>query len=109
MLIITILTGIIALMAAYHAGITSTWLGTGSVTGIVLLLAIAALPQCYWLFDSGLGALLTVAIWAVYTTFLHRMLTDKRRCAPMNADARRHVFVWKMGRQQVILAWAVAK
>jgi hypothetical protein len=107
MLIITIITGIIAIMAAYHAGITSTWIGTGSVTGIVLFLAIAALPSCHWLFDSGVGAFVIVGIWAAYTTFIHSLLTNARRRTPTNAG-QRSVIAWQIGNARLAVAWEVA-
>jgi len=107
MLIITIITGIIAIVVAYHFGITSTWLGTGSVTGIVLFMVIAMLPQCHFLFDSGVGAFVTVALWVAYTTFIHRILTNVRRQRPTSAG-QRSVIAWQFGKRRLALAWEVA-
>jgi hypothetical protein len=107
MLLVTIITGIIAIIAAYSAGITSTWIGTGSVTGIVLFLAIAALPQCHFLFDSGVGAFVIVAMWAIYTTFVHRLLSNARRRTPISAG-HRSVIAWQFGKNRLALAWEVA-
>lgn len=103
MMIATILLGIIALSIAKAVGIMEWWIGTGSVTAIVLLLLIAALPQAHWLFDTPL---LTLAMWAALTTFYHRLLADKRRCAPMRAGRRSGV-VWSFGRVTVGIAVGV--
>lgn len=96
MIIVTIIIGIIALTAARAAGITDTWLGTGAVTGIILYMAIAALPQAQWLFDN---LWLCIALWGMATTFYHRLLTDARRCAPINTGRR--AVLWRWGRYVV--------
>ena len=74
MIIITVIIGIIALLAARAAGITSTWLGTGAVTAVLLYLIIAAVPYLHCLFDS---LWLVAIIWVVLTTFYHRLLSDE--------------------------------
>jgi len=103
MMIATILLGIIALSIAKAVGIMEWWIGTGSVTAIVLLLLIAALPQAHWLFDTPL---LTLAMWAALTTFYHRLLTDARRQTPV-VVGRRSGFVWQLGRYTVGVAVGV--
>ncbi len=103
MIIITVIIGIIALLAARASGLTDTWLGTGAIAALILYMLIAALPQAHWLFDTPL---LTLAMWAALTTFYHRLLADKRRCAPMRAG-RRSGFVWTMGRYTVGVAVGV--
>jgi hypothetical protein len=79
MIIITVIIGIIALLAARASGLTDTWLGTGAIAALILYMLIAALPQAQWLFDS---LWLVAIMWAMLTTFYHR-------CLPTNADARR--------------------
>lgn len=103
MIIITIIIGIIALLAAREAGITSTWLGTGAVTAILLYLIIAAVPYLHCLFDS---LWLVAILWAILTTFYHRLLADARRQSPMHVG-RRSGFVWTLGRYTVGVAVGV--
>lgn len=103
MIIATIIIGIIALLAARAAGITGTWLGTGAVTAVVLFLAISALPQAQWLFDN---LWLCAALWAIATTFYHRLLADARRQTPTNAGQRTGI-VWQVGRYRLAFAMAV--
>lgn len=103
MIIATILISIIALTTAKSVGITSTWLGTGAVTALMLYMIITALPQAQWLFDS---LWLCAVLWAMLTTFYHRLLADQRRCTPTNA-ARRTGMVWQFGRYQVGVAVGV--
>lgn len=103
MIIVTIIIGIIALLAARAAGIAGTWLGTSAVTALVLFLAISALPQAQWLFDS---LWLCAVLWGVLTTFYHRLLADARRQTPMHVG-RRSGFVWTMGRYTVGVAVGV--
>lgn len=105
MIPLSIIIGIIAIIAAHQAGLTATWLGTGSVTSLVLFMCILALPQCHWLFDSMAGFAIVVALWVAYTTLVYRLLSDKRRCAPMHADARRFV-MWRMGRRVFVMGVA---
>lgn len=103
MIIATILLGIIALSIAKAIGIMEWWIGTGSVTAIVLLMVIAALPQAHWLFDTPL---LTLALWAIATTFYHRMLADARRQTPVVVGQRTGI-VWQFGRYRLAFAMAV--
>ena len=103
MIIATILLGIIALSIAKAVGIMEWWIGTGSVTAIVLLLVIASLPQVQWLFDTPLLAL---AIWIIATTFYHRLLADARRQTPVNVGCRLGM-VWQCGRYTVVIAVGV--
>ena len=103
MIIITIIIGIIALLAARAAGILDTWLGTGAVTAVVLFLAISALPQAHWLFDN---LWLCAALWAIATTFYHRLLADKRRQTPVIVGQRTGI-VWQFGRYRLAFAMAV--
>ena len=103
MIIATIIIGIIALLAARAAGILDTWLGTGAVTALVLFLAISALPQAQWLFDN---LWLCAALWAIVTTFYHRLLSDALRSTPVIVG-RRSGFVWSMGRYTVGVAVGV--
>jgi hypothetical protein len=103
MIIITIIIGIIALLVARASGLTDTWLGTGAIAALILYMLIAALPQAQWLFDS---LWLVAIMWAMLTTFYHRLLADKRRCAPMRAGRRSGV-VWSFGRVTVGIAVGV--
>lgn len=107
MIIFTIIIGAIALITAHAVGITETRLGTAAITAIVLLLAITALPQCYWLFDSLAGWLTTLVLWAGATLFYHRILTDGRRSTPINADLRRAIVDIHIGgrRLAIAIAW----
>lgn len=106
MITLTIILGITALLGAYAAGLTQTWVGTSATSAIVLLLAIAALPDCHWLLQSAGGWLATALLWAMLTTFYHRLLADARRQAPMIVG-RRSGFVWSMGRYTVGVAVGV--
>ena len=103
MIIATIIIGIIALLAARAAGILDTWLGTSAVTALVLFLAISALPQAQWLFDN---LWLCAALWAIATTFYHRLLADARRQTPVIVG-RRSGMVWQFGRYTVGVAVGV--
>lgn len=103
MIIITVIIGIIALLAARASGLTGTWLGTGAVAAIILYMLITALPQAQWLFDS---LWLVAIMWAALTTFYHRLLADARRQSPMHVG-RRSGFVWQLGRYQVGIAVGV--
>jgi len=103
MIIITIIIGIIALLAARAAGITDTWLGTGAVAALILYMLIAALPQAQWLLDS---LWLVAIMWAMLTTFYHRLLADARRQTPA-VVGRRSGFVWQLGRYTVGVAVGV--
>lgn len=103
MIIITIIIGIIALLVARAAGITDTWLGTGVVAAFILYMLIAALPQAQWLFDS---LWLVAIMWAMLTTFYHRLLADARRQTPA-VVGRRSGFVWQLGRYTVGVAVGV--
>lgn len=103
MIIATIIIGIIALLAARAAGILDTWLGTGAVTAFVLFLAISALPQAQWLFDN---LWLCAALWAIVTTFYHRLLSDALRSTPVIVGQRTGI-VWQVGRYRLAFAMAV--
>lgn len=103
MIIITVIIGIIALLAARAACLTDTWLGTGAVAAIILYMLIAALPQAQWLFDS---LWLVAIMWAALTTFYHRLLADARRQTPV-VVGRRSGFVWSFGRVTVGIAVGV--
>lgn len=103
MIIVTIIIGIIALLAARAAGIAGTWLGTGAVTALILYMVISALPQAQWLFDN---LWLCVALWAIATTFYHRLLADKRRQTPVIVGQRTGI-VWQVGRYRLAFAMAV--
>ena len=103
MIIVTVIIGIIALLAARAAGLTDTWLGTGAVAALILYMLIAALPQAQWLFDS---LWLCVLLWAMLTTFYHRLLADARRQTPV-VVGRRSGFVWQLGRYTVGIAVGV--
>ena len=104
MIILTIISGTIALLAAHAAGITGTWLGTGAVKALILYLLIAALPQAQWLFDN---LWLCAALWAIATTFYHRLLSESRRQTPVIVG-RRSGFVWTLGRYTVGVAVGVS-
>lgn len=103
MIIITVIIGIIALLAARAAGLTDTWLGTGAIAALILYMLIAALPQAQWLFDS---LWLCALLWFALTTFYHRLLADARRQSPV-VVGRRSGFVWQLGRYQVGVAVGV--
>lgn len=100
---LTIIISVAALVSARAAGLTATWLGTGSVTALVLFFIMSAVPQCAVLFDS---LWLVVPVWAGTTTAYHRILTGKRRHAPMRAG-RRSGIVWSFGRYTVGIAVGV--
>lgn len=103
MIIITVIIGIIALLAARASGLTDTWLGTGAIAALILYMLIAALPQAQWLFDS---LWLCAVLWTMLTTFYHRLLSDKRRQSPV-VVGRRSGFVWQLGRYTVGIAVGV--
>jgi hypothetical protein len=107
MIILTLIIGIVALVGAHMAGLTATWLGTGTATAIVLMLCISALPACHFLFDSSVGLAVVLGIWLTYTTVLHRLLADSRRSSPPVAEHRR-AFVWQWGRYTVGFAMGVS-
>ena len=86
MIALTIIISILALVAAHCAGLTQTWLGTSAVSAVVLMLAVAAIPGAWWLFDSLGGWVTTLAIWGLATTFYHKLLCE---AAPMRTDSRR--------------------
>lgn len=115
MIALTIIIGILALVAAYSAGLTQTWVGTSAVSAVVLLLAVAAIPGAWWLFDSVGGWVTALALWAIVTTFYHRLLcealpiaADRRRQTPVVELKRRHVIGWSFGRYQIGLAVGVS-
>lgn len=103
MIIVTVIIGIIALLAARAAGLTDSWLGTGAVTLAMLYLIITAVPYLHCLFDS---LWLCVVLWVVLTTFYHRLLADARRRTP-SVVGRRSGFVWAFGRYRLAFAMAV--
>ena len=103
MIIITVIIGIVALLAARAVGITGTWLGTGAVTAAMLYMLIAAVPYLHCLFDS---LWLVAIMWIALTTFYHRLLADARRQSPV-VVGRRSGFVWTMGRYTVGVAVGV--
>lgn len=109
MIIFTIIIGITALLAGHAAGLTETKLGTAAITAIILLLAISALPQCYWLFDSGVGWLTTLVLWLVTSHCYHRLLTDTRRSTPVvnrqTSGCGRRLIIWQFGRQRLAFAY----
>jgi hypothetical protein len=110
MITLTIIIGVICLLAGHLAGLTETKLGTGALTAIILLFAISALPQCYWLFDEPVGWLTTLALWFTAAAFYHRLLADNRRNVATSAGTRRHAIVCQFGRQRLGFAfvWSVA-
>lgn len=101
MITASIIIGIIALLAAHQAGITATWLGTGAVTGLIMLLCILAMPA---VLVAGFWAI--AALWAAVTTFYHVLLATTCRRAPVNAG-QRSAFVWSFGRYRVAFAVGV--
>jgi hypothetical protein len=119
MITLTILLGVIAMLAAYYAGLTERWIGTGAVTSIILLLTISGYAPVHFLFDTPDGWALTLLIWAVTTIFYHRLLTDERRSttalrrsttatrrrAPM-VDVRRRLAIWQFGQRRLVVAVA---
>ena len=115
MIALTIIIGILALVAAYSAGLTQTWVGTSAVSAVVLMLAVAAIPGAWWLLDSVGGWVTALALWAIVTTFYHRLLgeagpggADRRRQTPVVELKRRHVIGWAFGRYQVGIAFVSA-
>ena len=115
MLALTIALGITLMICARAVAITDTWLGTSAAAAVVLLLCIAALPDCQWLLQSGAGLAITTLLWSIVTTFYHRLLcesapmrTDSRRQTPTIELKRRHVIGWQFGRFQVGFAVGVA-
>ncbi len=115
MITLTIILGIVALWGAYSAGLTQTWVGTAAASAVVLLLAVAAIPSAWWLFDSVGGWVTALALWAGATAFYHCLLcdaapvvTDRRRQTPMIELKRRHVIGWSVGRYQVAFAFVSA-
>lgn len=114
MILLTIALGITLLVCAHYVELTRTWLGTSASAAVVMLLAIAALPDCHWLLQSAGGWLATALLWAIVTTFYHRLLhepapvvTDSRRQTPTIELRRRHVIGWSFGRYQVGFAVGV--
>lgn len=101
---LTIIISVVALVSARAAGLTATWLGTGSVTAMVLFFIMLSVPQCAVLFDS---LWLMLPVWAVTTTGYHRILTGKRRPAPRRAGRWSGV-VLSFGRYTVGVAVGVA-
>lgn len=115
MLLLTITLGITLVICAHAVGITDTWLGTSAATAVVMLLTIATLPDCQWLLQSAGGWLTTALLWAIVTTFYHKLLcdalpvvTDRRRQTPMVELKRRHVIGWQFGRYSVGVAVGVS-
>lgn len=114
MLLLTITLGITLVICAHAVSITDTWLGTSAVAAVVMLLTITALPDCHWLLQSGAGWLTTALLWAIVTTFYHRLLcealpvvADRRRQTPVVELKSRHVIGWSVGRYQVGIAVGV--
>jgi membrane protein implicated in regulation of membrane protease activity len=114
MLALTIALGITLMICARAVAITDTWLGTSAAAAVVMLLTITALPDCQWLLQSGAGLAITTLLWAIVTTFYHRLLsesaplrTDSRRQTPTIELQRRHVYGWSFGRYQVGIAVGV--
>lgn len=117
MIIITIIIGVTALLAGHAAGLTETKIGTAAITAIILLLAISALPECYWLFDSAAGWLTTLIIWLTTSHYYHRLFADLRRSTPVvnrstpigrrrSSVVGRRLIVWQFGRQRLAFAWS---
>ncbi len=105
MIALTIIVGVAALVAAHSAGLTQTWVGTSAVSAVVLMLAIAAIPGAWWLFDGVGGWVTALALWAIVTTFYHRLLCeaapivmDRRRQTPVVELRKPHVVHWRIGR-----------
>lgn len=110
MIIFTIIIGATALLAGHAAGLTTTKIGTAAITAIVLLLAISALPECHWLFDSAAGWLTTLTLWLATSHYYHRLLTDQRRSTPVvnrqTPAIGRRLIIWQFGRQRLAFAWS---
>lgn len=109
MIILTIIIGATMLLAGHAAGLTETKTGTAAITAIVLLLAISALPDCYWLFDSAAGWLTTLTLWLTTSHYYHRLFTDLRRSTPVvnrqTPTIGRRLIIWQFGRQRLALAY----
>lgn len=110
MIILTIIIGATMLLAGHAAGLTATKIGTAAITAIVLLLAISALPECHWLFDSAGGWLTTLALWLTTSHYYHRLFADIRRTTPVvnrpTPVVGRRLIIWQFGRQRLALAWS---
>lgn len=118
MLILTITLSILMLIAAHAAGLTATWLGTGSATAIVVLLVISGYAPAHFLFVSAGGWTVTVALWLFATSLNHHLLTEFRSAihpiAPIRPISRiqpapsRRAIAWQFGHRRLALAWEVA-
>lgn len=109
MIILTIIIGVIMLLAGHAAGLTETRLGTAAITAITVLFAISALPECAWLFDDLAGWLTTLALWLVMSHYYHRLLIDLRRSTPtinrQTPTIGRRLIIWQLGRQRLAFAY----
>lgn len=103
---VTIILGAIALLTAQAAGLTGTWIGTGSITAVIIFLVILAVPSAHFLFDSVWGFGVASLCWLVTTSFYHRLLTGKRRPSAIVAGQRAG-FAWQWGRHYMAVVVGV--
>lgn len=89
----TIILGAIALLAARFAGLTGTWIGTGSITAVITFMSILAVPSAHFLFDSAWGFGVAFLFWLVMTSVYHWLLADNRRQSPVIVGQRAAVAV----------------
>lgn len=103
----TIILGAIALLMARFAGLTGTWIGTGSITAVITFLVILAVPSAHFLFDSAWGFGVAALCWLVATSFYHRLLTDNCRQSPIIVGQRAAIAV-QWGRHYMAFAVGVS-
>ena len=105
MITLTIILGVAMLLCARAVDLTQTWVGTASVSAIILLLVMAALPSAWWLFDDIIGWMTVLALWAITTALYHTLLHDP---VPLRADQRRSTPIIEL-RQPRIIHWQIGR
>ena len=116
MLLLTIALSILMLVAAHAAGLTETWLGTGSATAVIVMLVITGYTPAHFLFDGAAGWLLTIALWIFATSLNHHLLAEFRSAikpiTPIRPIGRnrptRHALAWQLAGYRLAFAWEVA-